>query len=99
MKVGEVVDIRQNTAAGGVVLQVVQHPIHLIHLALRVLVLHGELVAIRLADGATFVRPAVPDVTPQVVDVVGLLLPDPQQLVDARLEERAADGEDGELLL
>ena len=34
---------------------------------------------------------------PQVVDVVGLLLPDPQQLVDAGLEVGAAHGEDGKL--
>ena len=32
------------------------------------------------------------------MDVVGLLLPDPQQLIDAGLKVRPADGEDGELL-
>ena len=95
----KVVDIRQDAAAGGVVLQVIQHAIHLIHLPLRVPVLHRQLVAVGLADGAALVRPAVPDVSPQVVDVVGLLLPDPQQLVDAGLEVRPADGEDGELHL
>ena len=34
----------------------------------------------------------------QVADVVGLLLPDPQQLVHRRLEVLPADGEDGKLL-
>ena len=61
--------------------------------------LHADLIAVGLADGAVLIRPAVPDVAPQVVDVVGLLLPDPQQLVDAGLEVRPADGEDGELRL
>ena len=60
--------------------------------------LHRQLIAVGLADGAVFIRPAVPDVAPQVVDVVGLLLPDPQQLVDAGLEKGAAHGEDGKLL-
>ena len=94
----KVVDIGEDAAAGGVVLQIVQHPVHLIHLPLGVLVLHRQLIAVGLADGAVLVRPAVPDVAPQVVDVVGLLLPDPQQLVDAGLEIGAAHGEDGKLL-
>ena len=34
----------------------------------------------------------------EVVDIVGLLLPDPQKLVDTGLEVRSADGEDRELL-
>ena len=79
-------------------LQVIQYPIHLIHLPLGVLVLHRQLVAVGLADGAVFIGPAVPDVAPQVVDIVGLLLPDPQQLVDAGLEKGAAHGKDGKLL-
>ena len=98
VQVLEVVDIGQDAAAGGVVLQVVQHPVHLVHLPLGILVLHRQLIAVGLADGAVLVRPAVPDVAPQVVDVVGLLLPDPQQLVDAGFEVGPADGEDGELL-
>ena len=98
MEILEVVEIGENTAAGRVVLQVVQHPIHLIHLALRVLVLHPQLIAVGLADGAAFVGPAVPDIAPQVVDIVGFLLPDPQQLVDAGLEVCPPQGQDGKFL-
>ena len=94
----EVIEIGEDAAAGGVVLQVVQHTIHLIHLALRVLVLHAQLIAVGLANGAVFVGPAVPDVAPQIVDVVGLLLPDPQQLVDAGFEVRPPQGQNGEFL-
>ena len=98
VEVLEVIDIGEDAAGGGVVAQVVQHPVHLVKRPLRVLVLHPQLIAVGLADGAVFVGPAVPDVAPQVVDVVGLLLPDPQKLVDAGFEIGAADGENGKLL-
>ena len=98
VEVLKVVDVGEDTAAGGVVLQVVQHAVYLIHLALGVLVLYCQLIAVGLADGAGLIRPAVPDVATQVVDIVGLLLPDPQQLVDAGLEVGAAQRQDGKLL-
>ena len=98
MQILKVIDIGHDAAAGGVVLQVVQHPIHLIELPLRIPVLHRQLIAVGLADRAGIVSPAVPDVAPEIVDVVGFLLPDPQQLVDAGLEIGAAQGENGELL-
>ena len=41
----------------------------------------AQLVAVGLADGAGLVGPLVPDVGVQILNVVGLLLPDPQQLV------------------
>ena len=98
VEVLEVVDIGEDAAGGGVVAQVVQHPVHLVKLPLGILVLHPQLIAVGLADGAGLVGPAVPDVAPEVVNVVGLLLPDPQQLVDAGFEIGAADGENGKLL-
>ena len=94
VEVLEVIDVGEDAAGGGVV----QHPVHLVKRPLRVLVLHPQLIAVGLADGAVFVGPAVPDVAPQVMDVVGLLLPDPQKLVDAGFEIGAADGENGKLL-
>ena len=77
VEVLKIVEIGEDAAAGGIVLQVVQHTIHLIHLTLRVLVLHAQLIAVGLADGPVLIGPAVPDVAPQIVDIVGLLLPDP----------------------
>ena len=97
VEVLEVIDIGEDAAGGGVVAQVVQHPVHLVKLPLGILVLHPQLIAVGLADGAGLVGPAVPDVAPEVVNVVGLLLPDPQQLVDAGLKVGAADSENGEL--
>ena len=95
----EVVDIGHDAAGGGVVLQVVEHPVHLVHVPLGIVVFHGELIAVGLADRAGLVGPLVPDVGVQVVNVVGLLLPDPQQLVHRRLPVGAAQGQNGEFLL
>jgi len=80
-------------------LQVIEDPVHLIHVSLGIVVLHCQLVAVGFADGAGLISPAVPDVAPEVMDVVGLLLPDPQKLINTGLEVGAAQGQDGELLL
>ena len=79
-------------------LQVVQHPVHLVHIPLGIVVLHPQLIAIGFADGAALIRPLVPDMAPQVTDVVGLLLPDPQQFVHRRLPVGPADGKNGKFL-
>ena len=98
MEVLEVVDVGHDPPGGRVVPQIVEHPIHLVHVPLGVVVLHPQLVAVGLADGAVRVRPLVPDAGVQVVDVVGLLLPDPEQLLHRRLPIGPAEGEEGELL-
>ena len=79
-------------------LQVIQHAVHLVEHALGVLVLHAQLIAVGLADGAGLIRPLIPDVPAQVVDVVRLLLPDPQQLVHGGLPVGAAQREERKLL-
>ena len=76
-KVGNVVHVRDDAAARGIVFQIIQHFVHLVEPAFGEIVLYAELVAVRLADGAAPVRPAVPDMRRKVVDVVALLLPDP----------------------
>ena len=81
----ERINIRQDAAGGRVVLQVVEHAVHLVEFTLGILVLDAELVAVGLADRAGLVGPLIPDVAAQVVDVVRLLLPDPQQLVHGGL--------------
>ena len=78
-------------------LEVVEHAVHLVEFALGVLVLHAQLIAVGLADGAVLVRPLVPDVAAEVLIVVGLLLPYPEQLVNGAFPVGAAYREDGEL--
>ncbi len=48
MKILKVVDVRHDAAAGGIVLEVKEHPVHLIEHALFVLMLHPELIAYAL---------------------------------------------------
>ena len=98
VEVGVLVEAGEDPPGPGLVLQVVEHPVHLVHVPLRVVVLHPQLVAVGLPDGAALVRPGVPDAAVEVVDVVGLLLPDPQQLVQRGLEGHPSDGLHGELL-
>ena len=98
MQVGKSIDIGEYPAARGVVFEVVQHPVDLVELALAVLMLYAELIAVGLAYAAVFVCPLVPYVRIEVVDIVALLLPYPQNLVYARTESRAPYGENGELL-
>ena len=93
-----VIEVGHDPPGGRVVLQVIEHPVHLVEHPLGVLVLHPQLIAVGLADGAVFIGPGVPDMAVQVVDVVGLLLPDPQQLVHRALEGHLPDGLDGKLL-
>jgi len=79
--------------------QIPQHLVNLIHIALGIVMLHAQLVAIGLANGAGLICPGIPYMTLQIVDIVRLLLPNPQQLVHSRLDELLADCEDGKFLL
>ena len=97
-EVREVVHAGEDAAALGVVLQIVEHPVHLVEVALGVVVLLGQLIAVGLADGAVFVGPGVPDVAAQLGDPVGFLLPDPEQLVDGGLVIGPAQGHDRKFL-
>lgn len=97
MKIPMHIDIGHDTAAEGIILQVVDHTIHLIHHPLLILVLHPHLITVCLADGPLFIRPLVPDVAVQVMNIVGLLLPNPQHLVRGVLQGSAPQGHDGKL--
>ena len=96
----EIIEIGEDAAGSGVVLQVVEDSVHLVHrlLALVELVLNAQLIAVCLADGAFFVSPLVPNMAAQLGNQVGLLLPDPQQLVQGGLPVGAAQGHQRELL-
>ena len=76
-EVRHVVHVRDDAAAGGGMLQIIQHFVHLVELPFREIVLDAQLIAVRLADAAALVRPAVPDMRREIADVVALLLPDP----------------------
>ena len=79
-------------------LKVVQHAIHLVKVALGIMALLANLIPIGLADGTGLVGPLIPNMAVEVMDVIGLLLIDPQDLVHGRFKRRATQRERGELL-
>lgn len=98
-EVGVIVGVGHDTAAVRVVLQVVQHLVHLIEISLGIVVLHAELIAVRLADGAVSVRPGVPDMGRKVSHTVGFLLVYPEYLINGGAIVNPAKRHYRELLL
>ena len=99
MKILEIVDAGEDPPGGGVVLQIIQHPVHLVKHAFLILVLDSQLIAVGLADGSVRSCPLIPHMAAQIFDPVGLLLPDPQQLIQGGLPVGAPQGHDGEFFL
>ena len=93
------VDVGNNSTAVWGVLEVVQHLVYLVHVPFGVVTFYAKLVTIRFADGASFVRPTIPNVTVQIVDVVALFLPNPKQFVNGGFESGTSKCDDGELFL
>ena len=91
------VDIRHNPPAVRIMLQIVDHPVYLIKHPLFILVLYSHLIAIGFSDQAVFIRPAVPNVAVQFVNIIGLLLPDPQQFIRTAFNSGPAKGQGREL--
>ena len=96
-KVGMVVYVAHYAAGGGVVLQVVQYPVHLIHLSFFIAVLYAQLIAVCLAYTAALIRPGVPDMAVQVIYVVGLFLPYPKEFVHSVFKSGFPKGHNGKL--
>ena len=97
-QVAKHVRVGHDAAAVRRMLKVVQHAVHLVEIALGIMALLANLIPIGLADGAGLVGPLVPNMAVEVMNVIGLLLIDPQDLVHRRLKRRAAQGKRGELL-
>ena len=97
MEIFKIINVGQDAAGGRIVLQIIDHTVHLVHrlLALVELVLLAQLIAVSLADGAIFTGPLIPDMAAQIADPVGLLLPDPQQFIHGALPVSTAQGHNG----
>ena len=50
-----------------------------------VLMFHAKLIPICLTDRTTLICPAVPDMAVKIMDIVGFLLPDPEDLIHGTL--------------
>ena len=93
------INIGHDTPAEGIVLQVIDDPVHLIHHPFLILMLYAQLVTVGFADGAVLVGPLIPDMAVQIMDVIGLLLPDPENFIGTALQGGPAQGQQGEFLL
>ena len=92
------IQIRHDPAAVWMILKVIDHPVDLVKHPLLICMLHSHLVTVCFPDRTLFVRPAVPDMALQVMDVVGLPLPDPQHLVRTALDRRPSKRQRREFL-
>ena len=64
------IHVGDDPAAVRIVLQVVQHPVHLVELTLRIFVFYPHLITICFADRSAFIRPTVPYVAVQIFYVI-----------------------------
>ena len=146
MKITECIDAGQNPSGKRIVLQIINHTVHLIHvpaairslqcmcpfhfLCLRnkdirdklrlrnrvckcssegaakallcdviIAVLHRHLIPVGLSDRSLLVSPFIPDTGMQLGDLIGLLLPDPQKLIQRALYRSLPKRQNRELLL
>ena len=88
MKILMHIEIRHDPTAVRVRFQIVDHPVHLVHHAFPILMLHLHLISVGFPDGAVRIRPAVPDMAVQIMDIVGFFLPDPKHFVGTALDSR-----------
>ena len=98
MQVLMYINIRHNPAAVGIILQIVNHPVHLVHHPLTVLMLYAHLIPVSLPNRTFLVSPAVPNMAVQLINIIRLLLPDPKQLVHTALDPRPAQRKRRKLL-
>ena len=92
------IEIRQDPPAERVMSEVIEHTVCLIKQSLLIDMLHTHLVAICFPNGTVLIRPLIPDVAVEVMHVVRLPLPDPQDFIHGALQSRPPQRQCGELL-
>ena len=93
MKILMHIDVRHDTPAVRIILQIVDHTVRLIHHSFFILMFYPHLVAVCFSDRSGLIRPAVPDMAFQFMHIVRLFLPDPQHFVYTALDSRAPERE------
>ena len=76
-EVGEHIGVRHDPSGIRSLAEVKKDLVHLVEVALGITRLHADLIAVGLADGAVFIRPFIPNMGIEVMDIVGLSLVDP----------------------
>ena len=70
-----IVNIGHNTSAVWLMLQIIKHTVYLVKFALFVDMFYSQLIAIRLANGAIFTGPSIPNVTIKCLNgIISVLL-------------------------
>ena len=92
------IEVRQDPPAERIVSEVIEHTVGLIKQSLLIDMLHAHLVAICFPDGTVLIRPLIPDVAVEIMHVVRLPLPDPQNFIHGALQSRPPQRQCGELL-
>ena len=98
MKILVYINIRHDTTAVRIVLQIIDHTIHLIHHPFFVLMFHLHLITIGFSDRTILISPAVPDMTVQIINIIRLLLPDPEHLIHTALDPGSSKSQCREFL-
>ena len=84
------IHIGHNTTAVWIILQIIDYTVNLIHHTFLVLMLHTKLISVRFANRTILICPAVPDMRMQIMDIVRLLLPDPEHLIRTALNRSSS---------
>ena len=97
-EVGKGVQIGHNTTAERILFEILEYAIHLVIIAVSIVRNLSNLITVSFANGARLISPRIPDVRVEVVNVVGLLLVNPQNLVHGALESGTAKRQRRKLL-
>ena len=79
------INIGHDPSAVRIVLKIKKNYVYLIHHSLFILMLHTQLITVGFSDGTVLIGPAVPDMAVKIMDIVGFLLPDPEDLIHGTL--------------
>ena len=80
------INICHNSTAEWIVFQIIDNSVYLIHHAFFILMFHSKLISVCFTDRTIFICPAIPDMAVKIMDVIGFLLPDPENLIHSTLQ-------------
>ena len=85
MKILVYIHICHHTTTVWIMFQIINQAIHLVKHTFFVLVFYTHLISVSFSDRTIFICPAIPDMTFQIMYIIGFFLPDPQYLIYSRL--------------
>ena len=95
-EIRKIINVGHDSAGGGIVFQVPDDFVNLIHISLRIMVFDTKLITVCFADRTRLVCPGIPDAGTKIMHIIALCLPDPEKLIDGGFPKGPADGENRE---